>query len=152
MEAELRPLHANEPLPYDLLLLADPNRKLVETYLKRGYCYLATYQHKCIGVVVFIHTRPETMEIVNVAVSAESQGRGVGRKLVLYAIERARALETKTLEIGTGNSSIQQLLLYQKCGFRIIGVDRDFFIRHYPEPIFENGIQCRDMIRMSMDL
>ncbi|WCN36270.1 hypothetical protein [Aneurinibacillus uraniidurans] len=37
----------------------------------------------------------------------------------------------ETVEIGTGNSSIGQLALYQKCGFRIIGVDRDFFIKHY---------------------
>ncbi|MFC0472483.1 histidine phosphatase family protein [Halalkalibacter kiskunsagensis] len=33
-----------------------------------------------------------------------------------------------------------------------IGVDMDFFIKHYPEEIFENGIQCRDMIRLSQDL
>jgi hypothetical protein len=44
------------------------------------------------------------------------------------------------------------LALYQKCGFRIVGVDLDFFIRHYPEKIYENGIQCRDMIRLSLDL
>lgn len=58
----------------------------------------------------------------------------------------------KTIEIGTGNSSIGQLVLYQKCGFRITGVDIDFFVRHYQEEIFENGIQCRDMIRLSQDL
>lgn len=54
----------------------------------------------------------------------------------------------ETVEIGTGNSSIDQLAFYQKCGFRIAAIDPDFFIRHYPEPIFENGIQCRDMIRL----
>jgi hypothetical protein len=28
------------------------------------------------------------------------------------------------------------------------GVDVDFFTRNYPEAIVENGIECRDMIRL----
>ncbi|MNO06893.1 putative N-acetyltransferase YvbK [compost metagenome] len=71
---------------------------------------------------------------------------------MLSAIEMARAENVKTIEIGTGNSGMLQLALYQKCGFRIVGVDPDFFVRHYEEPIFENGIPCRDMIRMRLDL
>ena len=58
----------------------------------------------------------------------------------------------KKIEIGTGNSSLGQLALYQKCGFRITGIDIDFFIRCYQEEIFENGIQCRDMIRLTQYL
>jgi ribosomal protein S18 acetylase RimI-like enzyme len=80
------------------------------------------------------------------------QGRGIGKKLIQFAMDQAREKNAKTIEIGTGNSSVGQLLLYQKCGFRITGIDRDFFIRHYPEKIYENGIQCRDMIRLSLDL
>ncbi len=58
----------------------------------------------------------------------------------------------KTLEVCTGNSSIGQLALYQKCGFRMSGIERDFFIKHYHEPIFENGIQCRDRVRLTQEL
>ena len=58
----------------------------------------------------------------------------------------------KTIEVGTGNSSIGQLSLYQKCHFRIIGVDINFFTKHYTKEIFENGIQCIDMIRLSQEL
>ncbi len=79
-------------------------------------------------------------------------GKGIGKQLVMDAINVAKAKGYKTIEIGTGNSSIGQLALYQKCGFRIIGVDTDFFIRHYPEEIIENGILCRDMIRLSQGL
>jgi hypothetical protein len=68
------------------------------------------------------------------------------------AVHRAKRNGYKTIEVGTGNSSIGQLALYQKCGFRITGIDRDFFIRHYEEDIFENDIQCRDMVRLSQDL
>ena len=82
----------------------------------------------------------------------DQQGKGFGKQLVIDAIEVAKSRGYRTIEIGTGNSSIGQLALYQKCGFRITGVDIDFFIRHYPEEIFENSIQCRDMIRLSQDL
>ncbi len=68
------------------------------------------------------------------------------------AIEVAKSKGYRTIEVGTANSSIGQLAFYQKCGFRITGVDKDFFVRHYPEEIFENGIQCRDMVRLSQNL
>jgi ribosomal protein S18 acetylase RimI-like enzyme len=92
------------------------------------------------------------MEIVNLAVREEYQGKGVGKKLIGHAVARARAMQARTLEIGTGSTGVGQLLLYQKCGFRITGVDRDFFVRHYPEPLYENGMQLRDMVRLGMDL
>lgn len=31
-------------------------------------------------------------------------------------------------------------------------IDRDFFTRHYEEPIFENGLECRDMVRLDYRL
>lgn len=99
-----------------------------------------------------VPTRPDTIELVNIAVAEARQGQGLGKRLVLHAIEQAKLLGYRTLEIGTGNSSVGQLALYQKCGFRITGVDRDFFLRHYDEPIFENGIQVIDMVRLSQDL
>ncbi len=48
-------------------------------------------------------------------------------ELVMDTIKVDKTKRYKTIEIGTGNSSIGQLALYQKCGFRIIGVDMDFF-------------------------
>lgn len=138
-------------IPFELLLLADPSRNAVEDYLHRGICFVYKTD-EIVGIYVLIKTRPNTMELVNVAVKENMQGKGIGKKLVLHAISMARKEGAKTLEIGTGNSSLQQLALYQKCGFRIIGVDKDFFTRHYEEEIVENGIMCRDMIRLSMDL
>jgi hypothetical protein len=54
----------------------------------------------------------------------------------------------RSIDICTGNAAIGQLALYQKCGFRIIGVDADHFVREYEEPIEENGIPCIDLIRL----
>lgn len=136
----------------ELLLIADPSRKLVEDYIKRGQCFVAKVDDGIIGVYVLLPTRPETVELVNVAVVENQQGKGIGKQLVNHAINQAKLLDFKTIEIGTGNSGVGQLALYQKCGFRINGIDRDFFVRHYSEKIFENGLQVVDMIRLSQDL
>ncbi|SOC39749.1 GNAT family N-acetyltransferase [Ureibacillus acetophenoni] len=148
----IRELNDQEKPPMNLLLLADPSIKIVEGYLARGKCYVVEVDHEMIGVYVLLPTRPETVEIVNVAVEGKHQGKGLGKQMVLDAIQKARGNGYKTIEIGTGNSSISQLALYQKCGFRITGIDHDFFVKHYSDEIYENGIQCRDMIRLSQDL
>lgn len=148
----IRKLKQGEQPPMELLLLADPSEAIVKEYITRGECFVTELDKRIIGVYVLLPTRPETVELVNVAVSEEQNGKGIGRQLVMDAVEAARSKGYKTIEIGTGNSSIAQLALYQKCGFRIVGVDQDFFIKHYPEAIYENGIQCRDMVRLAQDL
>jgi len=147
-----RKLNLDEEPPMDLLLLADPSKVIVEEYLQKGECFVAESGAQVIGVYVLLPTRPETVELVNIALIETQHGKGFGKQLVINAIEVAKSKGYRTIEVGTGNSSIGQLALYQKCGFRITGVDIDFFIRHYPEEIFENGIKCRDMVRLSQDL
>lgn len=149
---DIRLLNRNEKPPIHLLLLADPSQKKVEDYLNRGECYIAENNTEVIGVYVLLPTRPETVELVNIAITEEHQGQGIGKFLIMDAVHKAKRNGYKTIEVGTGNSSIGQLALYQKCGFRITGIDKNFFIRHYEGDIFENGIQCRDMVRLSQDL
>lgn len=148
----VRRLSSNDEVPYDLLLLADPSIDMIYDYTNRGNCYVAYVKNDVVGVYLMIRTRPFTLELVNIAVSKAHQGKGIGKRLIFSAIDTARKEKAKVLEVGTGNSSISQLALYQKCGFRIVGIDRDFFKRHYKEKIMENGIECIDMIRLSMNL
>lgn len=124
----------------------------VQEYIQRGECFIAEKENQIIGVYILLRTRPATVELVNIAVDEKEQGLGIGKWLVMDAIKKARSSGYEIIEVGTGNSSIGQLALYQKCGFRITGIDRDYFVKHYPEPIFENGIQCRDMVRLALDL
>ncbi|ETT86433.1 GNAT family N-acetyltransferase [Viridibacillus sp. FSL R5-0477] len=149
---KIRRLVATDNIPMDLLLQADPSEEIVLEYLQRGECFVMEDEDSIIGVYVLIPTRPETAELVNVSIHEDQQGKGLGKMLIQHSIATAKSKKYKTIEVGTGNSSISQIALYQKCGFRITHVDRDFFIRHYSEPIFENGIQCIDMVRLSQDL
>ena len=61
-----------------------------------------------------------------------------------------RASDT-VLEIGTGNSGFGQIALYERCGFVRCGIDVDYFRKHSPTPIFENGVECRHMVRLRME-
>lgn len=148
----IRKIGKNENLPFELLLLADPSRDYILEYVENGVIFVAEIEQQIIGVYVLLPTSPEIIELMNIAVREDHQGLGIGKQLVMDAVKVARKKGYTTLEVGTGNSSIGQLALYQKCGFRMIGVDTDFFVKHYPKAIFENGIQCVDMIRLARKL
>ena len=47
---------------------------------------------------------------------------------------------------------VGQIALYERCGFVRCGVDVDYFSKHYPVPFFENGVECRHMVRLRMEL
>ena len=110
---------SKEAIPKSLLLLADPSEQQIDAYVQRGLTYVAKQEDNVIGVYVILETRPKTMEIMNIAVVEHLQGKGIGKKLVSHAIETAKGYGMSKLEVGTGNSSVSQLALYQKCGFRI---------------------------------
>lgn len=146
---------AEAEYPWDLLLEADPSRAMVAGYLDGGICigaFLDAGGADPLGEYVLAFPSEDEAEIANIAVDAAWRGRGIGRRLVAHAALSAGARGAARLWVGTGNSSIGQLAFYQRCGFRIDCVDRDFFTRKYPEPIFENGIRCRDMVRLSLEL
>jgi hypothetical protein len=60
-----------------------------------------------------------------------------------------RSTGAQQLEVGTGTFGYQ-LAFYQRQGFRVTSIDSDFFIKNYPEPIFEDGIQLFDMLRLTL--
>ena len=96
------------------MLLADPSERQIATYVQRGLTYVAK-QGSVIGVYVLLETRPKTMEIMNIAVA--EQGKGIGKKLLRHAVETAKGYGMSKLEVGTGNSSVSQLALYQNVDF-----------------------------------
>lgn len=148
----VRPLGSGEEAPYGLLLEADPSRELVEGYLGQGTCLLALAGEKVVGACVVIRAGVLTAEIANLAVGAPWRRQGIGARLVRAAAAGARTMRCREIVVCTGNSDFGPMRLYERCGFRTGGVDRDYFRRHYPGPIFENGSECRHRIIMRMVL
>lgn len=136
----------------DLLLLADPSEEMIRSYIYQARIYVAEKEDRLIGVYVITLEEPGRPEIRNLAVAADFQGQGLGKLLLQHAIARARENGASGLMIGTGNSSVGQLYLYQKMGFEIVAIRKDYFTTHYQEPIYENGIACKHMLVLEMAL
>ena len=143
----IRQIEAADPLPIELLLLADPNEAVVRQYCNTEKVFLGELGQRNIGVYVLAHTQsPSQAEILNIAISPDFQQLGYGRKLVQHAIQTARTLGKRQIRVGTGNSSIYQIGFYQKCGFELIDIRKNYFVEKYPDPIMENGIRCKHLL------
>lgn len=144
----IKKLQSDKEAPWDLLLSADPSKELVQNYLDKGECYVAEQDSQIVGVVVVCPIDLHKLEIMNIAVTEDLHGQGIGKKLIRAVLEEAEEKGFHLVEVGTGNSSFDALRFYQKCRFRINSIDFDFFVRNYSEKIMENGIWCRDMVRL----
>lgn len=140
------------PVLYELLLLADPSKEMIDAYLPGSYVFVAEQDKETAGVLVLFPLTDKSAEIKNVAVKPELQGRGTGTALIEHAIGFAALRQYESICIGTANSSIAQLYLYQKLGFGITEIRRDFFTRNYPDPITENGLRAEHMIILTRNL
>jgi aminoglycoside 6'-N-acetyltransferase I len=151
-DISIKQLAATEDIPYTLLLDADPSKECIEKYLIKSEIYVAKLGDEIIGVYVLYPINKEQAEIKNIAVEEKLQGKGVGKLLLEDAFKKAKVKGYKELIIGTGNSSVGQLYLYQKTGFEMAAIKWNFFIDNYPDPLYENGIRVKHMIVLSRKL
>jgi dTDP-4-amino-4,6-dideoxy-D-galactose acyltransferase len=56
------------------------------------------------------------------AVSPAARGRGIGRQLVLYALERLESYGIRNVRVATQGTNVAALRLYEECGFRVADV------------------------------
>ena len=98
---------ASENAPMALLLEADPSEQKVKAYLQKSNCFVAKLAEKMIGVYVLLPIQEDTIELMNIAVEPALQGKGIGRILLQHAIESAKRLGAKRLELGTGTFGYQ---------------------------------------------
>lgn len=145
----VRPIREEEEMPYGLLLDADPAMEVIESYLKISEVYVALLDNVVIGVFVLCAINATTVELKNIAITTSYQGQGIGSLLLSRVIEIADTKGMETVVVGTSNASILELKFYQKNGFDIINIKRNFIVDNYPRPIFDNGIQCRHMIMLA---
>ena len=144
----IRKIHSDETVPYGLLLDADPSCSAVDEYLAFSEIHIAMLKQEIIASIVFYVPDADTLEIKNIAVEEKLQKRGIGQMLLDYITKISIKKNTRAIIIGTSNASIGQLYLYQKAGFEMTEIKQNFFLNNYPQPIFENGIQCRHMIML----
>lgn len=137
---------------WPLLLEADPSKGMIDTYLEQSDLLEVRQQNELIGILVLNSMDEETSEIMNLSVREDCQQKGIGRKLIEQALVFSRAKKDRKIMIATGTTSLSALLLYQKCGFRVEAVERDYFTQHYAEILIENGVVLRDRLILSQEI
>ncbi|RAJ80313.1 aminoglycoside 6'-N-acetyltransferase I [Chitinophaga dinghuensis] len=148
----IKRMEATADFPMELLLLADPSEEMIQSYIYRSRIYAALKEKETIGICVVSMEEENVWEIRNLAVASHFQGQGLGQQLLQHVIAEAKLNKVAKLMIGTANASVGQLYLYQKVGFEITAIRKNFFLDHYDMPIVENGIPCKHMIMLEMVL
>lgn len=141
-----------ETIPYHLLLLADETLEAIDRYIHKSDCYVFEQEGKILGIYALFRIDNDHVEIKNIAVLEAFQGKGIGTLLIRDAIQKAKDEQYKTILIGTANTAFQQLYLYQKEGFEMDHIKKNFFIDNYPKPIYEKGILLNHMIMLKKAL
>ena len=132
----------------DLLLLADEQEDMIARYLDDGRLFVLDDDGtKCVAVVVALSA--EECELKNIATYPQHQGKGYGKAMVEYLCDRYLGA-FETMYVGTGDVP-KTLGFYERCGFRISHRDENFFTDNYDHPMFEDGIQLRDMVYLRKD-
>lgn len=134
-----------------LLLEADPSWQQVSTYLLQSNLFFMCNDQAQIIAQLCLFKIDDQAEIKNLAVDSCYQGQGLAKALIQSAIAESKGQNIQILWVKTGNSSLDQLALYQKCGFRLSHIEPDVF-RDYPEPIYEHGIRCLDQVVLRLGL
>ncbi|EPH13624.1 hypothetical protein HMPREF9713_00405 [Myroides odoratimimus CCUG 12700] len=139
-------------LPYSLLLLADETVQAIDKYVFDSNVYVLREGSHDLAVFCLYHIDHEVVELKNIAVSAELQGKGIGSLLIKEVIRLARVGGYCQIIVGTADCGVDQIRFYERNGFVKYDVKKDFFIENYDEPIIENGIQLRDMVMLKMSI
>ena len=143
MDMKIREVNENKKQFISLLLLADEQESMVDRYLEKGtMCVLEDNDVKAECVVT--DEGNEILEIKNIAVDPENQGKGYGKALIDFLASKY-ADEYSVLQVGTGDSPLT-IPFYEKCGFVRSHKIPNFFTDNYDHPIYEGGVQLIDMI------
>ena len=134
----------------DLLLLADEQESMIDRYLDRGEMFAGIEGGCAVCVCVVTDEGDGVLEIKNLAVAPDRQGRGYGRAMIDF-VSRAYGGRFAILRVGTGESPMT-LPFYEKCGFKTAGRIKGFFTDHYDHPIVEDGVLLRDMVILEKEI
>lgn len=132
-----------------LLLLADEQEDMIDKYIERGMMYVVD-DNGIKAECVVTDEGKGILEIKNIATVPEYQGKGYGKALIDFVVGKYKG-RYSVLQVGTGDSPLT-VPFYEKCGFVRTHSVKNFFTDHYDHPIYECGVQLKDMIYLQRKL
>jgi len=130
----------------DLLLLADEQEDMIDKYLERGTLF-ALYDDGLKSICVVTGEGAGSFEIQSLATYPEFQKRGYGRYLIGYVCDHYK--EKGVMAVGTGDSLVA---FYEKSGFVFSHRAENYFLIHYKEPMYDEGVQLKDKVYLKREL
>ena len=138
-----------------LLHLAEDSDSQLEAAIDDGVMYAVVADDgEHVGVVLALPHAPGEVELRYVAVAASHQRKGIGKAMLALVTDASRATGAKRILVGTSSADTGNLDFYQRCGFRLQSIERDYFspARGYPPDFVLNGLPAVDMVWMDMHL
>ncbi|WP_017470869.1 GNAT family N-acetyltransferase [Amphibacillus jilinensis] len=135
----------------ELLMLADESKEIVLSYIEQGELFSIKKADSVVGVVLFTFLSNNTLELKNIALKEAYRNKGLGKQIISQAEHYYRDIGYDHIIVCTANSSIANIAFYQKIGFRLIDIEKDFF-NQYPTPIYEYGILAQDKLIFSKSI
>lgn len=105
----------------DFEILRDPESSILK---QGGHIYMACMGPEAVGCVALESAGEGVYELCKMAVKPNLRGQGVGRRLIEYAIEQARALGAESLSLGSSTKLPNAVYLYESVGFRHLPSER----------------------------
>jgi GNAT superfamily N-acetyltransferase len=152
LRIELVPNHESLFL-LPMLLEADEGEERIRSVLLDPACtaYAVWLDDQLVGAAVVRWEKEEVSEIIYIEVAAHLRGHGYGKQIMQALKDELLRRGARSLLVGTANAALENIAFYQKCGFRMYEVRRDYFAYIQP-PVQEHGIVLRDMLVLRYDI
>jgi len=139
-------------IPYELLLIADETMEGINKYVFDSDVYVAEIEEEKIGVFCLLYHDEDVVEIMNIGVLPKQQNHGVGSYLLKEIEKIAQTKNQQTVIVGTADCGVDQIRFYEKNGYCQYAIKKNYFLEIYDEPIYENGVQLKDMVMLKKDV
>ena len=127
----------------ELLLLADPDPRMVERYLSACEMLALCEGETVLSEVCIEQTAQGDWELRNVATVPALEGKGYASALI-REVQQLAQTAGRSIRVGTSPDGVG---FYQRLGFVPCGVRRGFFLQ-YQEPVIESGQVLEDMLML----
>ena len=106
--------------PKDRETLGDPTGKIVA---KGGRVLMVRSDGAPVGCVALIPIGDGVFELSKMVISPVLRGIGIGRRLIVRAIDEAREMGVQSLFLGSSTKLVNAVHLYESVGFRHVPVE-----------------------------
>jgi ribosomal protein S18 acetylase RimI-like enzyme len=148
-DVRIEPYAGDREALRELFELAEDSPTQLDSYLTAGRVLVALADQGSVGHLQLVASEEGAVEIKNMAVRPQWQGRGVGSRLVAAAVGLVTAERPgTTMVVATAAADVGNLRFYQRQGFRMRSIERDAFTPRtgYAPGLRVDGVPLRDRV------